>query len=448
MVLSLPEHVSEILRILTKAGHEAYAVGGCVRDTLLGRVPEDWDITTSARPDQVKKLFRRTIDTGIQHGTVTVMFGKDGFEVTTYRIDGEYEDGRHPKEVVFTPNLEEDLKRRDFTINAMAYHPDQGLVDLFGGNADLAEGIIRAVGTPEERFQEDALRILRAIRFAAQLGFTIEKKTLGAISAFAERLKLVSKERIQVELHKLLKSDHPEQFRLLYETGITSILFPRFDEMMALPQHNPYHCYTVGEHTLKMLTYVEPDPLLRWCALLHDTGKTATHSTDSAGIDHFYGHGMASAIFSKDFLRELRFDNDTIDAVFLLTKYHDYSFDLTKHNLRRAIYKVGNDLFPLLLKLVRADTMAKSDYAKERLLPKIDRLEELYAEIIRDNDCTDLKRLAVHGRDLIAAGMKPGPQMGEVLNRLLMLVLEHPEYNTKETLMKYYAVQQREENDR
>ncbi len=438
MVLSLPEHVSEILHTLTKAGHEAYAVGGCVRDALLGRTPEDWDITTSARPEEVKALFRRTIDTGIQHGTVTVMLGKEGFEVTTYRIDGEYEDGRHPKEVLFTPSLREDLKRRDFTINAMAYHPDQGLVDLFGGAGDLEAKVIRAVGVPKERFQEDALRILRAIRFAAQLGFSIEEHTLQAISSFAARLELVSRERIQVELTKLLKSDHPGQFRLVYETGITKILFPRFDEMMALPQNNPYHCYSVGEHTLKMMECIEPDPILRWCALLHDTGKTTTYSTGGDGIDHFYGHGMASAAFAREFLRDLRFDNDTIESVFLLTKYHDYSFDMTKHNLRRAMYKVGNERFPLLLKLVRADTLAKSAYAQEKLLPRIDRLEEMYAEILAAADCTDLKHLAVNGRDLIAAGMKPGPLMGETLNRLLMLVLEHPEYNTKEILLSYW----------
>lgn len=436
MTLQLPEPVSQILLQLTNAGFEAYAVGGCVRDALLGRTPEDWDITTSARPEQVKSLFRRTIDTGIQHGTVTVMMGKEGFEVTTYRVDGEYLDGRHPREVSFTPLLSEDLKRRDFTINAMAYHPDQGLVDLFGGARDLEAGLIRAVGVPEERFQEDALRILRAIRFSAQLDFSIEPETLRAIAAFAGRLQLISRERIQTELNKLLKSPHPEKFRLLYETGITQILFPRFDEMMVLAQNNPYHCCTVGEHTLRMLTHTPPEPVLRWCALLHDTGKTTTHSTDGRGIDHFYGHGKASAEFARQFLRDLRFDNATVEAVTTLVHYHDYSFDMTKANLRRAICRVGEDLFPALLQIVRADTLAKSLYAQERLLPRIQQLEEMYQEIQTDKDCVALRQLAVNGRDLIAAGMQPGPHLGQVLNQLLQLVLEHPEWNTREILLE------------
>lgn len=438
MTLQLPEPVSHILFQLAHAGFEAYAVGGCVRDALLGRAPEDWDITTSARPEQVKAVFRRTIDTGIQHGTVTVMIGKEGFEVTTFRVDGEYLDGRHPKQVAFTPNLEEDLKRRDFTINAMAYHPDTGLVDLFHGAQDLEAGIIRAVGVPEERFQEDALRILRAIRFSAQLGFSIEPATLQAIAAFAGRLQLISRERIRTELDKLLKSEHPDQFRLLYETGITRTLFPRFDEMMIMPQHNPYHCWSVGEHTLQMLTHTPPEPLLRWSALLHDTGKTVTRSTDDQGIDHFYGHGKASASFAREFLRDLRFDNATVDAVTTLVRYHDYSFHMTKANLRRAICRVGEDLFPALLKLVRADTLAKSALAQERQLPKLRQLEDMYREIREAHECTSLRSLAITGRDLIAAGMEPGPRMGQVLQQLLQMVLEHPEWNTREILLKRF----------
>lgn len=438
MTLQLPEPVSRILLQLTNTGFEAFAVGGCVRDALLGRQPGDWDITTSARPEQVKALFRRTIDTGIQHGTVTVMQGKEGFEVTTYRVDGEYLDGRHPKQVSFTPSLSEDLKRRDFTINAMAYHPDAGLIDLFGGARDLKAGVIRAVGVPEERFQEDALRILRAIRFSAQLGFSIEPETLRAVTAFAGRLQLISKERIRAELDKLLKSKHPDQFRLLCETGITAILFPRFDQMMAMPQHNPYHCCTVGEHTLRMLACTPAEPLLRWAALLHDTGKTVTRSTDEKGIDHFYGHGKASAEFARAFLRDLRFDNATVDAVTTLVRYHDYSFDMTKANLRRAICRVGEELFPSLLQLVQADTLAKSALAQERQLPKLRQLEKMYREIREARECTSPRSLAITGRDLIAAGMEPGPRMGQALQQLLEMVLEHPEWNTRETLLERF----------
>lgn len=435
MVLRIPDQVSYILHTLNEAGFEAYAVGGCVRDAILGRTPEDWDITTSAKPAQVKALFRRTVDTGIQHGTVTVLIRDNSYEVTTYRVDGVYEDGRHPRQVSFTSQLSEDLLRRDFTINAMAYHPEEGLIDLYHGKEDLQNHIIRAVGVPEERFQEDALRIMRAIRFAAQLDFEIEEATLRAIRTFAERLTLVSRERIQVEMSKLLKSDHPEKFRLFYETGITAILFPAFDEMMALKQNNPYHCYTVGEHTLAMLAAIAPDPVLRWTALLHDTGKIQTHSTDENGIDHFYGHGKVSAEIARQFLRGLKFDNATLDAVTVLTRYHDYHFDMTKPNLRRAIHKVGENYFPYLLQIIRADTLAKSPYAQERLLPKIEQVEQMYQEICRDNDCVTLKKLAVSGRDLIAAGIAPGPQMGDILEAMLEEVMEDPAKNTKEALL-------------
>ncbi|MDD6212912.1 MAG: CCA tRNA nucleotidyltransferase [Clostridiales bacterium] len=435
MHIEIPPHVNTILRVLNEAGFEAYAVGGCVRDALLGRQPEDWDITTSATPYQVKSLFHRTIDTGIQHGTVTVLMHKSTYEVTTYRIDGMYEDGRHPKDVSFTTSLAEDLKRRDFTINAMAYHPDEGIIDLYHGLDDLKNKEIRAVGVAEERFQEDALRILRAIRFSAQLNFTIEENTLAAIRSFAERLTMISRERIQVELQKLLKSNHPEKFLLLYDTGITAILFPEFDQMMEMPQNNPYHCYTVGIHTLETLRAVPADPILRWTALLHDVGKLETKTTDENGVDHFYGHAAVSAQFAHHFLRELRFDNHTIDMVTLLVRYHDIYLDLTKKCIRRAMSRAGAENFPLLLHIARADAQAKSTYGQEILLPKYDEVEKLYWEIMEDQDCTSLKTLAVTGRDLIAAGLEPGKKIGEILNHLLELVLEHPEWNTKEELM-------------
>lgn len=263
MIIQLPEDVRFIIHTLQDAGHEAYAVGGCVRDSLLSRTPDDWDITTSARPEETKKLFRRTIDTGIQHGTVTVMLKKNGYEVTTYRVDGEYEDGRHPKEVIFTANLIEDLKRRDFTINAMAYNEESGLVDAFTGKKDLEEGIIRCVGDADERFTEDALRIMRAVRFSAQLGFSMEDKTKAAIRGHAENLRKVSAERIQTELTKLVTSPHPEYLRSAWETGITAVFLPEFDRLMRTPQNNPHHCLNVGEHTLRAMQAVRPDKILR-----------------------------------------------------------------------------------------------------------------------------------------------------------------------------------------
>ena len=257
MKIDLPEKVNMIIRTLNDAGFEAYAVGGCIRDSILGRTPSDWDITTSANPQEVKLLFRRTIDTGIRHGTVTVMLDKDSFEVTTYRIDGEYEDGRHPKDVVFTKSLYEDLRRRDFTINAMAYNEQCGLVDAFGGIKDLENQMIRAVGNPKERFTEDALRIMRSVRFAAQLGFSIEQGTRDAAKYLAGNLRKISAERIQTELVKLMVSDHPEFLKTAYEIGITKETLPEFDCCMETEQNHPHHCYTVGEHILKALQHVK-----------------------------------------------------------------------------------------------------------------------------------------------------------------------------------------------
>ncbi|MCD7736799.1 MAG: polynucleotide adenylyltransferase, partial [Lachnospiraceae bacterium] len=258
----IPPKVERILQVLHENGYEAYVVGGCVRDSLLGRRPEDWDITTSASPMQVKRLFPRTIDTGIRHGTVTVMEGRESFEVTTYRIDGDYEDGRHPNQVTFTSSLEEDLKRRDFTINAMAYSHERGLVDLFGGLKDLREGIIRCVGNPEERFGEDALRMLRAVRFAAQLGFHVTDGVRGSIHELAYTLKKVSAERIQAELVKLLVSPRPHWFRLAYECGITAVVMPEFDRIMEQRQNNPHHAYSTGEHTLIAMKSIPEDKAL------------------------------------------------------------------------------------------------------------------------------------------------------------------------------------------
>ena len=328
MKIEIPSHVAVIIDTLEKAGFEAYAVGGCVRDTILNRIPGDWDITTSARPEQVKSLFRRTIDTGIRHGTVTVMMGKTGYEVTTYRVDGEYEDGRHPKDVTFTASLTEDLARRDFTINAMAYSPKTGIIDVFHGIDDLKAGIIRSVGEARERFTEDALRILRAVRFSAQLGFAIEEKTAAAIHEMAGRLELISRERIQAELDKLLCSPHPEYFRKAYELGITAVVMPEFDRAMETPQKNRYHELSVGEHTLKTLEHVRADHILRWTMLLHDLGKPEVLSEDAQGNLHFYNHAKYSAQIAERIIRGLKFDNATLEPVTKLVTYHDFPFSI------------------------------------------------------------------------------------------------------------------------
>lgn len=437
MIIQLPEHVQYIIDTLESAGYEAYAVGGCVRDTLLGRVPGDWDITTSATPEQVKAQFKRTVDTGIAHGTVTVMLDKCGYEVTTYRIDGEYEDARHPKEVVYTANLLEDLKRRDFTVNAMAYNETNGLVDAFDGIGDLERGIIRCVGEPEERFGEDALRMLRAVRFAAQLGFSIETATKDAIALLAPTLSKVSAERIQVELVKLLTSENPQEVRAIYETGISKVILPEWDAMMETPQNNPHHCYSVGEHTIETLKYTGADKVLRLSAFLHDIAKPCNRTTDDNGIDHFYGHPEAGAVKAKEVLRRLKFDNATIDAVRALVWGHDVNPVLTDKSVRRAVRKIGISCYPMIFELKRADILAQSEYERTEKMEALAQYEKLYREIMDRQDCLSLKDLAVNGKDLMELGVQQGKDIGRILNALLDIVVEDPQKNTKEYLTGY-----------
>ncbi|MGN0429868.1 MAG: CCA tRNA nucleotidyltransferase [Acetatifactor sp.] len=436
MKLELPEKAEYIIQTIQEAGFEAYAVGGCVRDSLLGRKPMDWDITTSATPMQVKALFRRTIDTGIQHGTVTVMLEKEGFEVTTYRVDGKYEDSRHPREVVFTPNLEEDLKRRDFTINAMAYNPREGLIDIFGGEQDLAAGIIRCVGNARERFSEDALRIMRAVRFSAQLGFAIEKNTARAAGELAENLRKISAERIQTELVKLVVSDHPDYLRKAYELGITGVVLPEFDRMMETPQNHPHHMYNVGEHSLQGMLYVEKDKNLRLAMLFHDIGKPDTRTTDERGTDHFRGHPQAGEQMTKSILKRLRFDNDTISFVSRLVRFHDFGIgeEASMKMVRRAMNRMGEDLFPSIFRVKYADVYAQSEYKREEKLEQVRRLEVYYEQILEQKQCVSLKTLALTGRDLIELGVCPGVEIGSLLNELLQIVLEDPDKNTRVTL--------------
>lgn len=435
--IDVPEKAKKVVNTIQATGFEAYVVGGCVRDSILGRQPQDWDITTSAKPEQVKALFPRTIDTGLQHGTVTVMQDREGFEVTTYRIDGEYEDSRHPKEVVFTPNLEEDLKRRDFTINAMAYNEEKGLVDIFGGMEDIRLGRIRCVGRAEERFGEDALRMLRAIRFSAQLGYEIDEETKQGIRRLAPTLKNISAERIQTELVKMLVSPHPDYLRTAYDMGVTKVFFPEFDWAMETEQHHPHHMYSVGEHILHSLAYVPADKVLRLTMLLHDIGKPDTLTIDEQGITHFYNHESLSAEMAKGILRRLKFDNDTINMVYKLVMYHDYgnSVEPTLQIVRRAMNKIGEDAFPALFQVKYADMMAQSDYLRDEKLKRLENWKRLYTEICEKEQCVSLKTLAVTGSDLIAAGMKPGKELGEVLQKLLQLVLDDPSCNTKDKLL-------------
>ncbi|MGN1192717.1 MAG: CCA tRNA nucleotidyltransferase [Dorea sp.] len=436
-MILLPENVHKIISTLQAHGYEAYAVGGCVRDSILGRTPEDWDITTSAMPEETKALFNKTFDTGIEHGTVTVLLDREGFEVTTYRIDGKYEDSRHPSEVTFTRNLRDDLLRRDFTINAMAYNDKDGLVDIFGGLEDLKQKNIRCVGNARARFSEDALRILRGVRFAAQLGFQIEDSTRQGMRELAPTLQNISAERIQIELIKMITSDRPELLRDAYELGITKIFLPEFDLLMTTTQETPHHMYTVGEHTLHAMKNVRTDKVLRLTMLLHDMGKPALKTMDENGVAHFKKHAAESEIISKKILKRLKFDNDTLNKVSKLVFYHDYRMPATAKNVRRAMNIIGEDLFPYYMEVRRADVLAQSMYQREEKLKNLDEIEQLYEEITAAGQCVSLKDLAVTGRDLIAAGIAPGKEIGNKLNELLNLVIEDPSQNTKENLLKH-----------
>ncbi|WP_028242906.1 CCA tRNA nucleotidyltransferase [Pseudobutyrivibrio ruminis] len=435
MNMNLPADVSKIINILESNGHEAYAVGGCVRDCILGKIPHDWDITTSALPEQVKSLFDRTFDTGIEHGTVTVLLHGEGYEVTTYRVDGKYEDGRHPKEVTFTASLEEDLKRRDFTINAMAYSENRGLVDLFGGKEDLDAGIIKAVGNPTERFTEDALRMLRALRFSAQLGFEIEPETYNAICKLAPTLDRISAERIQVEMVKLVTSDHPERLREVYNTGLSKVFFPELDVMLECEQHNKHHMYTVGEHTIKSMELAPADKVIRLTMMLHDVAKPACKTTDENGQDHFKMHPVRGAEMARDILRRLKFDNDTTDKVCNLVKNHDDRPEINERNVRRMIIRVGQDNFDDLLAVKRADCLAQSMYNREEKLAYIDKLEQVYRQVIAAGDCLRIKDLKVNGKDLIDMGVPQGQRIGEILKAVFDEVVDNPELNDRDYLL-------------
>lgn len=447
MKISLPKDVEYIINTLQRAGYEAYAVGGCVRDTILNREPDDWDITTSAKPMEIKKLFPVTIDTGIQHGTVTVLRNHVGYEVTTYRIDGEYADNRHPKEVIFTASLKEDLLRRDFTINAMAYNHEDGIIDEYGGLNDISDGIIRCVGNPYDRFSEDALRIMRAVRFSAQLGYRIEEETSKAIVKLAPNLSTISAERINTELTKLLLSPNPDYLRDACRLGITRVVLPEFDKCMECEQVNPHHCYSVGEHTLHSLRFVPNDRVLRYTMLFHDFGKPDTRSVGEDGRMHFYGHPLVSERMASDIMHRLKFDNDTLHAVKLLCRNHDLEIIEDKKHVRRAMNKLGSDNFSKLLMVKRADCMAQSDYKREEKLASLDKLESIYNEIVSAKECVCMKDLAVCGRDLIDLGVKPGPAMGAILDELLSKVIDEPSLNDREVLLDMVKKLEYEQNN-
>jgi tRNA nucleotidyltransferase (CCA-adding enzyme) len=434
--LDLPEEAFQIIQVLNKNGHRAHVVGGCVRDSILGRKPGDWDITTSAKPETVKTLFPKTIDTGIKHGTVSVLLKGKRFEVTTYRIDGEYVDNRRPDCIEFTTSIVLDLSRRDFTINAIAYHPLEGLIDPFNGLMDIKNRIIKTVGNACDRFKEDALRMLRAIRFSAQLNFAIESATLEAMKSNNHLIQNISFERIRDELTKILISDHPDKFVLLKDTHLLEHIMPEFCACFETPQKNPYHVYNVAEHILKAVANIENEEVLRWIMLLHDIGKTITRTTDEMGIDHFYGHEEESVRISGKILRKLKFNKKSIDIILRLIKHHDRVIEPNVKAVRRAVSVVGKDIFEDLLKVKKADNQAQNPEFCQDRLKNLERIKNIFQNIKEKQECLGIKDLEINGHDLIALGYRQGKEIGIVLNRLLQTVLENPDMNSKDRLIQ------------
>lgn len=433
--IDIPSGAAEIISILQANGYKAYVVGGCVRDSLLGREPKDWDICTSARPDEVIRCFsdRPVIETGLQHGTVTILIDHEPFEVTTFRVDGEYSDNRHPASVRFVDDVRVDLARRDFTINAMAYNDEEGLLDPFGGADDLMRHKISCVRNPDERFAEDALRIMRALRFASVYGFTIAETTAKSIHRNRSLLHNIAAERITAELSKLICGDGVLDVLLTFSDVMTTII-PELGPCIGFDQNNRYHCYTVYEH-IAVAVWNSPndDLVVRMALLLHDIGKPCCYTEDENG-GHFHGHGEFSHDLAKQSLSRLRFDNKTRSAILKLVLYHDSTIEPTPKTVRRWLNKIGAEQFARLLKIRMADIKA---HAPETQSSRIERCVALEALLEKELEhCFSLKDLAINGRDVIALGIPEGKQVGVILNKLLSAVINDDLPNEKTILME------------
>lgn len=435
MTMDMPKNVDTAINLLQSAGFEAYAVGGCVRDSLLGKTPNDWDITTSAKPEDMKSVFAdfHCIDTGIKHGTVTVVIDGEPLEITTFRLDGEYEDNRHPKSVTFTSNLGADLGRRDFTVNAMAYSKMTGTVDLFGGQNDLKNKIIRCVGDPDRRFNEDALRILRALRFASALDFEIEEKTAQSLLKNRALLGNISEERIAKELLKLVCGKGAKRILTDFAPVLFEIL-PELQPMYKNSHDNPHHCYDIYEHTLIAVESIDPEPTLRFAMLLHDCGKPAVKKFDENGVAHFYGHQRISAEISAQILARLKVSNKFRDEILFLVSNHDrWELYENTEKMPRYLSKFGLDGVLKLLKVMRADVLAQSPEYRYRL-DQIADAEEIAKNLAAQKPCLSLSELQINGRTLIDIGIPQGRKLGAVLAQLLDEVIDGVTKNTQEAL--------------
>lgn len=436
--IEIPSGANEIIHSLQNNGYEAFLVGGCVRDSILGRPIHDYDITTSATPDEMMEVFKdkRIIETGLQHGTITILIDGEAYECTTYRIDGNYSDSRRPDSVTFTRSLEEDLKRRDFTINAMAYNDEVGLVDPFNGMEDIEQYKIRCVGRAEDRFSEDALRILRAIRFASQLGFVVDSDVSLNIHKMYKNLENISIERINSEFCKIaVSSEFYIQMGLFRE--VFSLFIPEIKSMIKFPQNNPYHVYDVWNHTVHAIEYCESDDLVtRLAVFFHDIGKPHCYQDGEDGIRHFKGHGRVSADMTDEIMKRLRFDNDTREKVVELVYYHDATFEVGKKYVKRWLNKIGEEQFRRLLNVRRADIKAQADIDQETRLQKIDNIGYILEEVLQDDECFSLKDLAVNGKDVMDTMLiKSGKNVGYWLNEILTRVIDGRLKNDREDLI-------------
>lgn len=444
MKINLPTNVKFIIDKLAENGFEAYAVGGCVRDSILGLEPKDWDVTTSALPEQIKSCFEghKQLNIGEKHGTITVILDKEPYEITTYRIDGDYSDGRHPDEVSFTDKIELDLARRDFTINAMAYNDEKGLIDPFNGQRDIGFKALRCVGDPDLRFGEDALRIMRALRFASVYNLSIERNT--AVSLMKNRLLLnnIAEERIAVELNKLLIGKNVKYILRRYKE-VFAVFLPELVGTFTCEQNTPHHNKNVWRHISASVEKIEPDAVLRMVMLLHDIGKPLAKKTDKNGRDHFKGHPHYSAVLGNTALKRLKYSNAFINQVVLLVEYHDalIKYDRSDLNAGRKfikflLNKIGTDNFRLLLKIHRADVLAQSMYKRDEKLLSLEHAEKVFEDIIAKNECFTIRALKINGGDLIHLGISSGKQIGEILEALLAEVMSDETENHPVDLKK------------
>lgn len=437
MEIAIPPQVDNILKALAGNGFEAYLVGGCVRDSLLGNSPKDWDIATSARPEETERALNeyKVVETGLKHGTVTVISGGMPVEVTTYRIDGSYSDGRHPDSVEFTGNLKEDLARRDFTVNALAYCPGSGVVDCFGGIEDLKNKVIRCVGEADRRFREDGLRILRALRFSSVLGFRIEERTAESLLNNRALLDLVANERINAEFTKLLCGKNAADILRKFRDVIAQFI-PEIRPCFEFEQHNPHHVYDVWEHTLHCVDAVGQTPVLRLTMLLHDIGKPLCYTCDEKGVGHFYGHAAVGFRTAQTVLARLRYDKRTAGTVLMLIQYHDLPLRSDARYLRRQLNRFGEENLRLLFRVAAADTMGKNPEHQSRL-ETLTEAEEQLNMILSQKQCFSLANLSVNGKDLMEAGIPRGTEIGRTLQILLDAVIDGKCYNTRDNLLKY-----------